>query len=304
MHKYLIILISFLAATSCRYSFELDTYGLEQRIAVRSVIGAEDSTSILVHKALPITEIGNEDTYMDNAAVILKCNGKEVETSSVRLDKTGFRFDAGVFKHGDRIEIIAGADGIETATAVTTIPEKFPDFEVDLKVVENGIRHLNIAYEDNPETEDYYGVSVLRQVVLNATPDVLLPESPIWPISYGEGLTLDPNAYSPVFTLWNGLSLFIWKDGDETDNTYDIFFRHDYENYQIKERQVKCRLFKLSEELYRTILAEYDLSDSPFASLGLSSPSFTYTNIKNGVGWFCSYSTIDSEWISDPQEDL
>ena len=52
-----------------------------------------------------------------------------------------------------------------------------------------------------------------------------------------------------------------------------------------------------SEEMYRKLNAEYDADSNPFAGLGLSSPSFTYSNIDNGAGWFCAYSKSISDWM-------
>lgn len=303
MRKYIFILLAMLAVTGCRYSFDLETYGLEPRLAIRATISADDSVSVLIHKALPINEIGKSDTELENAAVVLKCNGQEVETSSYRQDKTGFRFDTKAFRSGDKIEIIAGADGIQTATAATTIPGVFPDHSIELKHVEDNVRRLLISYEDDPETEDYYGVAIYSRIINKDAPDVVYPESTISPLNDWDSLHIDPNSYSPVYDYWNGEGIFIWKDEDEADNVYEVLFQHNSNSPSIRERHIRCRLYKLSEEMYRTIFADYDASYNPLAYMGLSSPSFTYTNICDGVGWFCSYTDTYSDWIIDDKED-
>ena len=45
--------------------------------------------------------------------------------------------------------------------------------------------------------------------------------------------------------------------------------------------------------------AEYDRDNNPFKDAGMSSPAFTYTNVRNGVGYMCSCSAAQSEWIKD-----
>ena len=51
--------------------------------------------------------------------------------------------------------------------------------------------------------------------------------------------------------------------------------------------------------MYRHLFAEYDRQNNPFKDMGLSSPAFTYTNVKNGTGCLCGYSAVRSQWIED-----
>ena len=61
----------------------------------------------------------------------------------------------------------------------------------------------------------------------------------------------------------------------------------------------QCSLLKLSEEMYRHLFAEFDRMNNPFMEPGFSSPAFTYTNVRNGLGYFCGYSAVKTDWIKD-----
>ena len=122
------------------------------------------------------------------------------------------------------------------------------------------------------------------------------------PSGYND-MQLEPEAYSPIILSFNGDYLYIWKDSEEEDNEYDLSFnyRPKWDGYvaEVKDTEIQCTLFKLSEEMYRYLFAQFDRKNNPFKDAGLSSPAFTYSNVRNGVGYLCGYSMVRSEWIMD-----
>ena len=125
----------------------------------------------------------------------------------------------------------------------------------------------------------------------------------IYPPSGYNDLQLEPEAYSPIVMSFKGDYLYMWKDSDEDDDEYDLCFNYrsqwDGSVSSVISAEVQCTLFKLSEEMYRYLFAEFDSWNNPFIGAGLSSPAFTYTNVRNGVGYLCGYSVVHSEWIKD-----
>ena len=65
---------------------------------------------------------------------------------------------------------------------------------------------------------------------------------------------------------------------------------------------IYLKLFKLSEEMYRTLCAWYDQDYNIFTYIGFFSPSACYTNINNGVGYFGSYSVRYTEPVEITNE--
>ena len=83
---------------------------------------------------------------------------------------------------------------------------------------------------------------------------------------------------------------YIFDPITETDK------RVKYEIYETREYNVK--VFRLSPEMYHSFKARYimDWSDIP-VHLGFSPVTYTYTNVKGGLGVFGAMSSYESGWF-------
>ena len=299
-----IIIFALLALTGCTYTFELNDTHMKPMAAIRAKICADSAVVITVDKTVPLTQIGNVDTTLVSPHYSLLCNGKEVETTFEMDGMGGMIIRSDSFKSGDKLEFTFSTDDMETATAVTEIPQKFPKHTLNML----NLNSVRISYEDDPETDNYYaaivqwsGTAIIYDNNGDMVPYRYFEDGPIYiPVDL-EAISLDPGAYSPTVTKLNEKYIFFWSDKDEEDNAYDLRFSYNCVGDNIIDRKVRCLLFSLSEEMYRTMFAEYDSNYNPLAYLGLSSPSFTYSNIRNGLGHFCGYSMTPSQWITVPE---
>lgn len=66
--------------------------------------------------------------------------------------------------------------------------------------------------------------------------------------------------------MMDGNYLFIWKDVDEEDNEYEVSYM-DPGLPDFYRKSVYLRLFKLSEETYKTLYADYEQHYDEFAYL-------------------------------------
>ena len=301
MRKVLMIFAVLMTITGCRFSFEIEETGLEKEICIRSMICADSTATILMHKAVPITDVARVDTAMVTPVLTLKCNGQEVGTASSGAENGGRRFKADAFKEGDKLELTAGAEGMETVMASTVVPGFFTGYEIGEFEITSGLvdkYRIVISYEDDPETDDFYGVSV-EQTALIQDPDWEEPIEDSFHLYPGEGydeLTLDPGAYSPTVSEIEGQTVFIWKDEDE-DGSYEVRFQGSYAHPYCVEIRTRFCFYKLSEELYKTLKADFEAGYNPLFYIGLATPSFTYSNIRGGIGYFGAYSKTWSDWI-------
>lgn len=279
-----------LLLTGCRYSFDLNDSGLEPRICIMSYVCSGEEVGIEVYKTVPVYETGNADMTLISPSYSLTCNGQDIETSSVQVPNDGYLISSRAFKAGDILEFTVGAEGLETAKARTTIPCSFPPFSQSFIWDENGNRSITIEYEE--ENEGYYGACVEYRIEAD---NGRAYEGFALPIEGYDEISLDNNAYSPKVTYINDRFIFIWDQ--EEEGLYEIKFRHN--NYTKGIKKYRLHLYRLSEEMYRKLNAEYDADSNPFAGIGFSSPSFTYSNVEHGVGWFCAYSKTVSEWMSE-----
>ncbi len=286
--KTIILLVGLIILSGCRYSFDINDSGLEPRICVMSYICSGEEAGIEVYKTVPVYEAGNADMALVSPSYSLKCNGVEVETTSAVVPNDGLMLHSPAFKSGDVLELTVGAEGLETVTARTTVPEGFPEFTQTYGFDENGNRCIVIEYKE--EAEEYYGANVEYRIERE---NGSVYEGFAFPIEGYDEISLDNNAYSPVVTYINGKHIFVWDD--EAEGKYEIKFRDNTISNGV--RKYRLHLYRLSEEMYRKLNAEYDADSNPFAGLGLSAPSFTYSNVDNGTGWFCAYSKAVSEWM-------
>lgn len=283
-----ILLLTLPLLSGCRYSFDINDSGLEPRICVMSYICSGEEAGIEIYKTVPVYATGNADMTLVSPSYSLRCNDEEVDISSAEVPNDGLMLNSPAFKAGDVLELTVGAEGLETVTASTTVPGSFPEFTQTYGLDEDGNRSITLRYEK--ESEGYYGANVEYRI---EGENGFVYEGFAFPIEGYDEISIDNNAYSPVVTYINDKHIFVW--GDEADGKYEIKFRDNTISKGV--RKYRLHLYKLSEEMYRKLNAEYDADSNPFAGLGLSSPSFTYSNIDNGAGWFCAYSKSISDWM-------
>ena len=283
-----ILLLTLPLLSSCRYSFDINDSGLEPRICVMSYICSGAEAGIEVYKTVPVYATGNADMTLVSPSYSLRCNGEEVDIYSAEVPNDGLMLNSPAFKAGDVLELTVGAEGLETVTASTTVPGNFPEFTQTYGLDEDGNRSIIIEYMK--EAGSYYGANVEYRI---EGENGFVYEGFAFPIEGYNEISIDNNAYSPVVTYINDKHIFVWDD--EADGKYEIKFRDNTISKGV--RKYRLHLYKLSEEMYRKLNAEYDADSNPFAGLGLSSPSFTYSNIDNGAGWFCAYSKSISDWM-------
>ena len=307
--KNIYILILLLALTGCKYPFDLDYQNARPMTAIKSYICADSLVTIDICKVVPLAQLVTADTTLINPHYSLKCNGREVDCDESMISEGKMTLRADAFKSGDKVEIVFELDDTETAVASTAIPGTFPQYELELCKSSSAQRNLKIRYKDDPDTDDWYAAAVKwnglqeRYAGLDEPQIVEVKGQMIYPPSGYNDMQLEPEAYSPIIMTFKGDYLYVWKDSDEDDNEYDLCFsyRSQWDGYaaSIKDAEVQCTLFKLSEEMYRYLFAEFDSYNNPFAEAGMSSPAFTYTNVRNGAGYMCGYSVVHSEWIKD-----
>lgn len=307
-NRYMLILL-LLVLTGCKYPFDIDNKDLKPMAVIRSYVCADSLVTIDINKTVPLSQLATADTALVNPHYSLRCNGVEVECNESMIGEGRLSLRADAFKSGDRIEIIFESDDTEIAVASTVIPDSFPEYELELCKSSDAQRNLKIRYKDDPDTDDWYAAIVKwnglqeRYVGLDEPQIFEVKDQMTYPPSGYNDLQLEPEAYSPIIMSFKGDYLYIWKDSDEDDDEYDLCFsyRSQWDGYvnSVKDAEVQCTLFKLSEEMYRYLFSEFDNWSNPFTEAGLSSPAFTYSNVKNGVGYLCGYSVVHSEWIKD-----
>ena len=297
IYNKVLLLMLIPALTGCRYHFELQDNGLEPCICLTSYICADSLTNVSIYKAVPVHMLNKADMDLESLAYSLKSNGKEVETASDEIANHGISLSSGSFKEGDRLELTISAEGMEPVTASTTVPGNFPDYITENYVDEYDTECIKFTYNDNKDTDDYYAVAVeIRNKIITGVESFFYTYGYATPPMDHNELSINQFSYSPIVTQFNGVNIYIWADSDEEDNAYDLKYTTSTIGSS-REKAIRFHLYKLSKEMYHHLYADYDASYNPFAYVGFSSPSFAYTNVMKGCGYFCAYSVTYSDWI-------
>lgn len=296
--KICLLLLGIVSLTGCRYRFDIEDNGLKPCMCIKSFICADSLVNVDVYKAVPVQYAGKTDMSIVSPSYSLKRNGKEVETSSKDIENYGINLQCEEFSKGDRLEITFCADGVEPAAASTVIPGNFPEFTYRTYRDEDDNWCILLEYKDDKDSRDYYGASVETRRTFRHGHNPLFVTYGFASLPYAHNdVSLDQFAYAPVVSRFGAGDMYIWADEDREDDTYEIKYIIGTEISETTEFAVRLHLFKLSKEMYHHLYADYDCSYNPFSYVGFSSPSFAYSNVMKGCGYFCAYSKDYSDWM-------
>ncbi len=330
-----LVLAALPLSVSCEYTFDLKGLGTEGKVYLTCVAGSSDTTVFDLATTLPIKDIPGSPVPTDNARASLSVNGTPVELSRSTDSSSGIPegsfYILRRFSPGDVLDFSASVEGLDAVSASTVIPEKFPEVatEVSLDSAYNSSGNpyktvtFTVSFDDDPGSEDYYGISVRRltyyEKLFDQTQETFDNED------YEGWMTLvydtadETTSRDPVLTTYysggNGIGdqyggeMILWDDGPfngkRASLEVSVVYDQD-ERYTMKTGVLNCRykyrlvLYRLSPEFYRKVKSEYIISNNSYISQGLVSPSFIYTNVNGGLGLFGSLSVSRSPWLGNP----
>ena len=168
--------------TSCRDSFNIDSLDEQAKLVVSCFPSEADTTWIEVTYSIPISHgayASNWDDYMEvrDAHIIYKVNG--VERTIAWKDRIYNRWNepvthgryyvTGPHQPGDHVELQVSAEGYESISAETTIPDAAPIVLkgiAETKVYDSyneesrNVYQLTATFTDPAATTDYYAVRI------------------------------------------------------------------------------------------------------------------------------------------------
>lgn len=324
------------AVSSCRYTFDLTGLSDKGKIYMVCIPGGSDTTIFELKYTVPLAGSGAKPASVENAAVSFSVNGSPEKLllsdgSDPRIPEGSF-YTLRKFSAGDVLDLSASAEGIDDISAETVVPDRFPDVqtEIGLETEYNSFGQydalaLKVSFRDDPASEDFYGIMVQGQVyyvrnfdtaqedfpaadycyfpyVFTDDTQDISSEKPELRVNYTGGNRLNEDSSDPEMLLFNDGSF----NGRIVEMSVNINYSQDF-RYTMNTGTVECRsryrfiLFKLSPEFYDSIKAWYNRSyNLPYVEYVMSSPSFVYTNIRGGLGFFGAVNVSVSEWMDNP----
>lgn len=320
MKKTIYITCAVLALVSCEMRFELDIPKEDSKIFALCVPGARDSTAVIVD----IARYAGDDIVLDMSKVKTKIlvNGERQEVQY--QPKYRFPYDSQdhsvpqesfyitrKMNTGDEVSLTVSYPGLESVSAVTTIPEMPKDacFTIESDDRDESSRagsRFILEYSD-PSEDSYYAV-VFRERThdfrvwgyIEDNGEVITDTSEY--ISWNEHIIdheFDPFQSDTEFQYEaynNRTGLLFWKNSDALDNggrkmvfynTYtmlDYSFRANDLNYGYTDISYEATIYRISEDLYRYYHSNLLADNNSLSYFGLSLGNATFSNIKGGFG--------------------
>lgn len=268
MMKHIYILATLLLCCACEAPLDLDRIDSGPCIMANALIGNAESSRPYVKVVVPIN---SEDKSLEEKKVYLhgEIAGRKMEFKDISTD-----FGKGAYEYtpeispGEKIRIEASAAGVPEVYAETTVPQPMNLTSAWILEREKSFITLEITYEE--EEDGYYGL-IFNDTDISEVPGIQMSESYDMVVSYSE----------------LGRDILIWdkhkvgKDGKKRTLTTSLDTDHDKDSYSIS-------LVSLSPEAFNYLRGCY-MKTTIFASIGMSTPAFTYSNVIGGIGTVGSY---------------
>lgn len=294
----LLTLLATIVSAGCEQEFKIvDTDG-ENRIYIEFLPSTlSDWHELTVIGAKSINNGAQNDISSYDIKVRLTADGEEV---TLEKDNT-YRATYMAYHHfepGQTISIEAEAKGYSKAYAQCIIPEPVKEFSTKVEKGEDYPDEIKVTieYPDNPETKDMYG-AVMVQEEWNEAQMTGFIDAVNLQMSYN---VFDESAYRTM-TL-RGKKIAYWNDAQITENgrqKITLSFSGVKNGPDVTYR-FKVLMLKTSADFYRYFDGQWDKESNILASMGLASPTFTFTNITDGLGILGSLSHTESEWMENP----
>ena len=168
MKKLIYIVTLLLLLAGCKDDISLSTLSNQEKMVVYCMPTTSDTTYIFVSRSIPVKSYNDsvKISTVDNARIEYAVNGEKRDVEHIGK---GYYRTVGRQAAGDRVMLAVSAEGMESVSATTSIPETVPvgDISVsDVTVYDNeyestkAFDQVVATFTDNAATRDYYAVRV------------------------------------------------------------------------------------------------------------------------------------------------
>ena len=330
MRKFIFIWTITVLLIGCKDHFDVGRIISQQKLVVYCFPTVTDTTWINVSMSLPVNQKGKPESVSD-ARITYLLNG---QPQQVTPKGNGLYYTVCRQKTGDRIELSVEKDGMDAATASTSIPEAVKvkaDTVVKVRVYNSyyeqteDYEQLAATFADAKNTKNFYAVRV-QQKAYNGE-GIIRKGNTTWSLNY-----YDPadklaewywgdsvHVWSPIGTESEPLlhptskiddafgfdnnfyqNFYIFNDPSINGKTYTMHLNlKDYTSahggFQFF-RRYRCVLYHITPELYRFVKSINDIENNKLAKAGMSQLPPTYTNVIGGAGVVAGYNSYTSAW--------
>lgn len=333
MKIYNILTICLLSVLSSCYK-EMPFRGMETQpqLFLQCLPGAQDTTVFWLRTTIPVNQDLLEKEIV-NPKMTFKVNGKDIELQHNAGQSSTFPADAyfavEAFAAGDKLEFYAEADGFEPISAHTVIPQEINNLTLTTSIVPSPnpdyyiaalddrssqgigkeVPQFTFRFRDQAGVRDCYMVEITQHVYhSNGTPlpygnsvAYVVPKLDTDVFEQAQTDVLLANHYSPWQTILydrrGNSTLVMFFDDKEFDG--QKYTKEVMVNRLVAGSKTiyRCRLYRVSEELYKYAKAWDAVRKAEYSGFPSSSPFMSYNNIEGGSGIFAGVAVYDSGMI-------
>jgi len=287
---------------------EIDLPDFEDALVINSIITDDLPIAVALNKAQGTLNVANNDADVNvpNAQIQLFAN--EVFVEDLTEDAASGKYVSTTLPvAGIRYKLVANAEGYEEVSAETVLPVAVSNVEIEVSEpapsndpYEGGDITVNIAFDDIPEEDNYYYISMRL--------------ASVW--DYGEvfeySVCFSSNSQDFVDSGNGGLEDVLYTDTDGTsfcndnnlltdalasNNRISLDIKIDYwvynevtniNNYAPGQASLAVEIGAVNRDFYLyqiSTLSQWNNGDNPFTE-----PTNVYGNTSNGMGIFAAYS--------------
>ena len=288
MKRLILIPLAILSLASCEFEFELDGMDTEPLLHFEAALHQNCDEDLKY--AIQGLKAVSSGKYSDMEDITLQAyiNGEKVDgyhsdgPCSLLSGEMNFNF----LEPGDEISIKAECTGYPAISAKTVMPSGWDNLELEVKRTDESTISLDISFKDDAATEDFYGIGLIVETYMQQQIYGWTSVALRGPAVEGTGMTsygeMRVSYIDPAERIIN-----ICSDHSFNGKEKKMSFIADcLESTDTEKRTYTVFAYKLSEEMYRYAVAQYDSSpwNNTLGFMGLSPVTFTYTNIQGGLG--------------------
>lgn len=289
MKKALYILTIALTIVSCEFDFNLEGMDTEPLLHLEAIIHQEHD-EVLRYRAQGLRSVAGDENRqrIDGFLIEAYVNGTLADSfrGDREVDMIGGGLNLRTLIPGDHICIKAISEGYPEISAETVMPDRWEDLDVSVKRLDENTVSIDVSFSDNPDQEDFYGLGFMVETFID--PQIVSRSSVALrgPSVEGTGYT----SYGEMRVSYldpKGMIINICSDHSFNGKEKRMSFIADcLESNEHENRTYTILAYKLSPEMYRYAVAQYDSSpwNNTLGFMGLSPVTFTYTNIQGGLG--------------------
>ena len=326
---HLLLYIAASLPIGCNSHFEIEGLQAEEKLVVYCMPTAGyDTTVIQLSKTVPLNSAGLPPEGIPDADIEFTVNGEsqkvcwlESGTGSMVPDKSYYVVKK--LSKGDRIDIAASSGRLPTVRSSSVVPDGFRLHKVVLAESSTDAgydRQIRITFSDDPQTEDYYGVRVMKKAHYTYTYFDWAEDRWIEDTRTGVYLPLVDVSGEPLLNNKIGLDatldfdynyyqdLYIWNDNMISGKEYtlkinvELEYNDEEDNFSSTYNYKVC-LYRLSPELYKFLKSLNDISNNELGQNGLAPIRSHYSNITDGFGFLGAASLYETPWLDNPDSD-